>query len=113
MARGWAATTIAGGRVVYDAGEVVADAPAAAISRRELSRLSRALAMLVRPHVAPRPLPALATCSPACKVAEDVGFEFMWFGDSHLIWHEVGPYLTAAAMSHDAACAWARSSPTR
>jgi dihydroorotase-like cyclic amidohydrolase len=25
VARGWAATTIAGGRVVYDAGEVVAD----------------------------------------------------------------------------------------
>jgi alkanesulfonate monooxygenase SsuD/methylene tetrahydromethanopterin reductase-like flavin-dependent oxidoreductase (luciferase family) len=36
----------------------------------------------------------------AClKVAEDVGFEQAWFGDSHLIWHEVGPYLTAAAMS--------------
>jgi alkanesulfonate monooxygenase SsuD/methylene tetrahydromethanopterin reductase-like flavin-dependent oxidoreductase (luciferase family) len=36
----------------------------------------------------------------AClKVAEDVGFEGVWFGDSHLIWHEVGPYLTAAAMS--------------
>jgi probable F420-dependent oxidoreductase len=36
----------------------------------------------------------------ACiKVAEDVGFGHVWFGDSHLIWHEVGPYLTAAAMS--------------
>jgi alkanesulfonate monooxygenase SsuD/methylene tetrahydromethanopterin reductase-like flavin-dependent oxidoreductase (luciferase family) len=36
----------------------------------------------------------------ACmKVAEDVGFANVWFGDSHLIWHEVGPYLTAAAMS--------------
>ncbi|MGH7390878.1 MAG: LLM class flavin-dependent oxidoreductase [Candidatus Rokuibacteriota bacterium] len=36
----------------------------------------------------------------ACiKVAEDVGFDHVWFGDSHLIWHEVGPYLTAAAMS--------------
>src|SRR5437762_2793795 len=32
-------------------------------------------------------------------VAEDVGFDHAWFGDSHLIWHEVGPYLTAAAMS--------------
>ena len=36
----------------------------------------------------------------AClKVAEDAGFDQAWFGDSHLIWHEVGPYLTAAAMS--------------
>jgi alkanesulfonate monooxygenase SsuD/methylene tetrahydromethanopterin reductase-like flavin-dependent oxidoreductase (luciferase family) len=36
----------------------------------------------------------------ACvRVAEDVGFDHVWFGDSHLIWHEVGPYLTAAAMS--------------
>ena len=36
----------------------------------------------------------------AClKVAEDVGFEHAWFADSHLIWHEVGPYLTAAALS--------------
>jgi alkanesulfonate monooxygenase SsuD/methylene tetrahydromethanopterin reductase-like flavin-dependent oxidoreductase (luciferase family) len=36
----------------------------------------------------------------ACiKVAEDVGFDHVWFGDSHLIWHEVGPYLAAAAMS--------------
>jgi len=36
----------------------------------------------------------------AClKVAEDVGFDHAWFGDSHLIWHEVSPYLTAAAMS--------------
>jgi alkanesulfonate monooxygenase SsuD/methylene tetrahydromethanopterin reductase-like flavin-dependent oxidoreductase (luciferase family) len=36
----------------------------------------------------------------AClKVAEDVGFSHAWFGDSHLIWHEVGPYLTAAALS--------------
>jgi probable F420-dependent oxidoreductase len=36
----------------------------------------------------------------ACiRVAEEVGFDHVWFGDSHLIWHEVGPYLTAAAMS--------------
>jgi probable F420-dependent oxidoreductase len=36
----------------------------------------------------------------AClKVAEDVGFDHAWFGDSHLIWHETGPYMTAAAMS--------------
>ena len=36
----------------------------------------------------------------ACiKVAEDVGFEHVWFGDSHLIWHEVSPYLTAAAIA--------------
>src|SRR5581483_10937250 len=31
------------------------------------------------------------------RVAEDAGFEFMWFGDSHLIWQEVSPYLSAAA----------------
>ena len=33
------------------------------------------------------------------KVAEDVGFDHVWFGNSHVIWHEVGSYLTAAAMS--------------
>lgn len=42
------------------------------------------------------PLPHVLAC---IKVAEDVGFDHVWFGDSHLIWHEVGPYLTAAAMS--------------
>src|SRR5262245_35764796 len=42
------------------------------------------------------PLPHMLAC---IKVAEDVGFDTVWFGDSHLIWHEVGPYLTAAAMS--------------
>ncbi|MBM4441141.1 MAG: LLM class flavin-dependent oxidoreductase [Candidatus Rokubacteria bacterium] len=42
------------------------------------------------------PLPHMLACM---KVAEDVGFDYIWFGDSHLIWHEVGPYLTAAAMS--------------
>lgn len=42
------------------------------------------------------PLPHMLAC---IKVAEDVGFDHVWFGDSHLIWHEVGPYLTAAAMS--------------
>jgi alkanesulfonate monooxygenase SsuD/methylene tetrahydromethanopterin reductase-like flavin-dependent oxidoreductase (luciferase family) len=42
------------------------------------------------------PLPHMLAC---IRVAEDVGFEHVWFGDSHLIWHEVGPYLTAAAMS--------------
>ena len=42
------------------------------------------------------PLPHILA---AIKVAEDVGFDHAWFGDSHLIWHEVGPYLTAAAMS--------------
>jgi probable F420-dependent oxidoreductase len=36
----------------------------------------------------------------ACvRAAETAGFDHVWFGDSHLIWHEVGPYLTAAAMS--------------
>jgi probable F420-dependent oxidoreductase len=42
------------------------------------------------------PLPHVIAC---LKVAEDVGFDHAWFGDSHLIWHEVAPYLTAAAMS--------------
>src|SRR2546426_9422139 len=42
------------------------------------------------------PLPHMLACM---KVAEDVGFDHVWYGDSHLIWHEVGPYLTAAAMS--------------
>jgi probable F420-dependent oxidoreductase len=42
------------------------------------------------------PLPHILAC---IKVAEDLGFEHIWFGDSHLIWHETGPYFTAAAMS--------------
>ncbi len=42
------------------------------------------------------PLPHMLAC---LKVAEDVGFDHVWFGDSHLIWHEVGPYLTAAALA--------------
>ena len=42
------------------------------------------------------PLPHMLACM---KVAEDVGFDHVWFGDSHLIWHEVGPYLAAAALS--------------
>jgi alkanesulfonate monooxygenase SsuD/methylene tetrahydromethanopterin reductase-like flavin-dependent oxidoreductase (luciferase family) len=42
------------------------------------------------------PLPHMLAC---IKVAEDVGFDHVWFGDSHLIWHEVTPYLTAAAMA--------------
>jgi probable F420-dependent oxidoreductase len=32
------------------------------------------------------------------QAAEAAGFCFAWFGDSHLIWHEVSPYLTLAAM---------------
>src|SRR5256712_13897119 len=42
------------------------------------------------------PLPHMLACM---KVAEDVGFDHVWFGASHLIWQEVGPYLTAGAMS--------------
>jgi len=42
------------------------------------------------------PLSHMIACM---KAAEDVGFDHIWFGDSHLIWHEVGPYLTAAALS--------------
>jgi probable F420-dependent oxidoreductase len=40
------------------------------------------------------PFSHMLTCM---RVAEDAGFEFIWFGDSHLIWQEVSPYLTAAA----------------
>src|SRR6185437_8801405 len=40
------------------------------------------------------PFPHMLT---TMRVAEDAGFEFMWFGDSHLIWQEVSPYLAAAA----------------
>ncbi|HXJ80775.1 MAG TPA: TIGR03842 family LLM class F420-dependent oxidoreductase [Candidatus Methylomirabilis sp.] len=40
------------------------------------------------------PFAHMVTCM---RVAEDAGFQFLWFGDSHLIWQEVGPYLTAAA----------------
>ena len=40
------------------------------------------------------PFSHMLTCM---RVAEDAGFQFMWFGDSHLIWQEVSPYLAAAA----------------
>lgn len=33
------------------------------------------------------------------RVAERAGFDHAWFGDSHLIWHETGPYLAAAALA--------------
>ncbi len=32
------------------------------------------------------------------EAAEAAGFSYVWFGDSHLIWHDVSPYLTLAAM---------------
>ena len=35
------------------------------------------------------------------QAAEAAGFRFAWFGDSHLIWHEVSPYLTLAAMQSE------------
>jgi probable F420-dependent oxidoreductase len=40
------------------------------------------------------PFSHMLTCM---RVAEDAGFRYMWFGDSHLIWQEVSPYLAAAA----------------
>jgi probable F420-dependent oxidoreductase len=40
------------------------------------------------------PFPHMLT---SLRVAEDAGFEYLWFGDSHLIWQEVSPYLAAAA----------------
>jgi alkanesulfonate monooxygenase SsuD/methylene tetrahydromethanopterin reductase-like flavin-dependent oxidoreductase (luciferase family) len=42
------------------------------------------------------PLPHVAAC---LKVAEEVGFDYAWFADSQVIWHEPGPYLTAAALA--------------
>ena len=36
----------------------------------------------------------------ACmKTTQAMAFDHLWFGDSHVIWHEVGAYLTAATMS--------------
>ncbi len=35
------------------------------------------------------------------RAAETAGFRYVWFGDSHLIWQEVTPYLTIAAMQSD------------
>ena len=91
VARGWAATTIAGGQVVYEEGEVVADGARGRYLARP--RKLGARHAQVRCHAAARPLPASPTCSTCMRVAEDAGFEFMWFGDSHLIWQEVSPYL--------------------
>src|SRR5262249_51571633 len=65
--------------------------------RRAPRRPRRAMltfGLMIRPGHFPLPH-VLATI----KVAEAVGFAHVWFGDSHLIWHEVAPYLTAAAMS--------------
>lgn len=33
------------------------------------------------------------------RLAEELGYEFVWFGDSHLIWRELWVCLTAAALS--------------
>src|SRR6478609_7372229 len=41
------------------------------------------------------PFPHMLT---TMRVAEDAGFEFMWFGDSHLIWQEVSPYLAVGPL---------------
>jgi probable F420-dependent oxidoreductase len=35
------------------------------------------------------------------QAAEAAGFHDVWFGDSHLIWQEVSPYLTLAAMQSE------------
>lgn len=35
------------------------------------------------------------------QAAEAAGFRYVWFGDSHVIWQEVTPYLTLAAMHSD------------
>jgi probable F420-dependent oxidoreductase len=36
------------------------------------------------------------------QAAEAAGFRYAWFGDSHLIWQEVSPYLALAAMQTEA-----------
>lgn len=35
------------------------------------------------------------------QATEAAGFRYAWFGDSHLIWQEVSPYLTMAAMASE------------
>lgn len=35
------------------------------------------------------------------RAAEAAGFRYAWFGDSHLIWQEVSPYLALAAMQSE------------
>ena len=40
------------------------------------------------------------TCA-LIQAAESAGFHYVWFGDSHLIWHEVSPYLTLAALQSE------------
>lgn len=35
------------------------------------------------------------------EAAEAAGFRYVWFGDSHLIWQEVSPYLTLVAMQSE------------
>ncbi len=40
------------------------------------------------------------TCT-LIQAAEAAGFRYVWFGDSHLIWQEVSPYLTLAAMQSE------------
>ena len=40
------------------------------------------------------------TCA-LIQAAEAAGFHSVWFGDSHLIWHEVSPYLTLAALQSE------------
>ena len=68
------------------------------ISRGGIARVVRARLVMLKFGVMLRPghfpFSHMLTCM---RVAEDAGFGFMWFGDSHLIWHEVSPYLTAAA----------------
>ena len=95
VARGWAATTIAAGDVVY---EKVRSSPATRGEDIWIARVIRAHLVMLKFGVMLRPghfpFSHMLTCM---RVAEDAGFEFMWFGDSHLIWQEVSPYLSAAA----------------
>jgi alkanesulfonate monooxygenase SsuD/methylene tetrahydromethanopterin reductase-like flavin-dependent oxidoreductase (luciferase family) len=98
VARGWAATTIAGRAGRLRGGRGRRRPHAGKISRGGIARVVRARLVMLRFGVMLRPghfpFSHMLTCM---RVAEDAGFEFMWFGDSHLIWQEVSPYLTAAA----------------
>ena len=100
VARGWAATTIAAGQVVYEEGEVVAGRPRGRYLGRGIARVSERASSCSSSASCSGPVTSRFSHMLTCmRVAEDAGFGFVWFGDSHLIWQEVSPYLTAAAMS--------------
>jgi hypothetical protein len=96
VARGWPAVTIAGGEIVYEDGEIVAERPRARILPPGGADGMPALTFGVMFRPGQFSLSHVTAC---LRVAEDVGFDHAWFGDSHLIWHETGPWMTAAALA--------------